>query len=184
MYRVMQAKCYARGAHDGAGHKRKYTHLPYWTHTEEVAQIVEQWCSGYNQCLLDDMLCAALLHDTVEDTHVKSVDILDNFGQRVGMLVCELTDQYADSSLGLRRERKEWEALRLSGISAEAQTIKYADIVSNASSVAKHDAKFAETYLVEKKLYLDAMDKGDVAARDRAYCVLVASEKLLNKGVE
>ena len=59
---IAKAKEFAREAH--SGQVRKYTGLPYTTHTEEVAQIVD----NYNGS--KEMIAAALLHDTVEDTSV------------------------------------------------------------------------------------------------------------------
>ncbi len=43
----------------------------------------------------------------------------------------------------------------------EAQTIKLADLISNTRSIMEHDEAFAKTYLVEKRLLLEVMDKGD-----------------------
>jgi hypothetical protein len=44
---------------------------------------------------------------------------------------------------------------------AEAQTVKLADLISNTRSIVAHDAKFAETYLAEKRLLLEVITKGD-----------------------
>jgi hypothetical protein len=46
-------------------------------------------------------------------------------------------------------------------VPAWIQTIKCADLISNTSSIVKHDPKFAVTYLEEKRLLLDAMTKAD-----------------------
>jgi hypothetical protein len=40
-------------------------------------------------------------------------------------------------------------------------TIKCADLISNTSSIVKHDPKFAEVYLEEKRLLLDVLTKAD-----------------------
>lgn len=165
MDKILQAKWYARGCHDGVGDTRKYTNTPYWVHTEEVAAIV-QYVGNY------DMICAALLHDVLEDTYATYEDILELFGKRVADLVQELTDQYVDVCHGNRKRRKTLEAERLSKISAEAQTIKCADLISNSKDIVKHDKKFAKTYLQEKKMYLDAMDNANPILRGQAYRVL------------
>jgi carbamoylphosphate synthase small subunit len=46
-------------------------------------------------------------------------------------------------------------------ISAEAQTIKYADILDNSLEVIEHDTSFARLYLAECKTLLLKMTKGD-----------------------
>ena len=81
---IAKAKEFAREAH--SGQVRKYTGLPYTTHTEEVAQIVD----NYNGS--KEMIAAALLHDTVEDTSVTIQDIEKEFGSGTAMLVKWLTD--------------------------------------------------------------------------------------------
>ena len=43
--------------------KRKYTEMPYWHHPVNVSNILID--SGISNI---DMVCAAILHDTVEDT--------------------------------------------------------------------------------------------------------------------
>ncbi len=53
------------------------------------------------------------------------------------------------------------EAARLAEISAEAQTIKYCDLIDNATSIVKHGRGFAKVYLQEKKVILDLMNKGN-----------------------
>ncbi len=39
-----------------------------------------------------DVLCAAVLHDTVEDTQTTAQDIFDNFGERIAELVASETE--------------------------------------------------------------------------------------------
>lgn len=169
MDKILQAKWYARGCHDGVrGTRKYYTNTPYWVHTEEVADIV-QYVGNH------DMICAALLHDVLEDTYATYEDILELFGKRVADLVQELTDQYIDASYGNRKRRKKLEAERLSQISPEAQTIKCADLISNSKDIVEHDKKFAKTYLKEKRMYLDAMKNADPVLRGQAYMVLELS---------
>jgi hypothetical protein len=50
---------------------------------------------------------------------------------------------------------------RVSKTSAEAQTIKYADIMDNCNEIVKHDRHFAPVFLTECKRNMDVMDKGN-----------------------
>lgn len=70
---------FAAHAHDGM--YRKGNHQPYIFHPLEVLSLVSLMSDD------DDILCAAVLHDTVEDTPVTIEDIRSQFGDRVANLV-------------------------------------------------------------------------------------------------
>ena len=79
-----QAVIFAVHAHQNA--VRKGTGLPYILHPMEVAAI----CSGLTEDA--DILMAAVLHDTVEDTEVTIEEIESKFGKRVADLVQSETE--------------------------------------------------------------------------------------------
>ena len=74
----------ATRAHEGQVRKLKDT--PYILHPMEVAVIVSTLTSD------EEILAAAVLHDTVEDTYVTIEEIYENFGYRVGALVSSETE--------------------------------------------------------------------------------------------
>lgn len=55
------AKEFAHRAHDAIEQKRKYSGVPYWTHTDAVAELVEKFGGS------TVMVVAAHLHDWLED---------------------------------------------------------------------------------------------------------------------
>ena len=67
----------------------------------------------------------------------------------------------SDFETGNRTERKAASRERLANAPGWVQTIKCADLISNTSSIVKHDPKFAVTYLEEKRLLLDVMTKAN-----------------------
>lgn len=67
-----------------------------------------------------------------------------------------------------RRIRKQKEARRLSAVSPEAQSIKYADIIDNVTDIVRQDADFAGVFVREAKALLSAMSAGDPNLRKRA----------------
>ena len=67
----------------------------------------------------------------------------------------------SDLEQGNRATRKALSRERLSKAPEWVQTIKYADLISNTSSIIQHDAKFTQVYLEEKRLLLEVMDKGN-----------------------
>ena len=133
---------------------RKYTNEPYIIHPVSVMWIVKEVPHT------DAMLCAALLHDTVEDTEVNILDIHNEFGAEIAGLVHQLTDASRPED-GNRVYRKEIDRRWISGASPEAKTIKLADLLDNSASIMKHDPGFAKTYMGEKSLLLNVLREGD-----------------------
>lgn len=83
--------------------------------------------------------------------------IAAEFGASVSCGVAWLSDMEE----GNRAERKAASRDRLARAPAWVQTIKCADLISNTSSIVKHDPKFAVTYLAEKRALLEVLDKAD-----------------------
>ena len=160
---VQRAEMFAQQAHKD--HQRKYTGDPYYVHLDEVRRIVKG--AGGSE----DMQAAALLHDTVEDTSVTSADVMKEFGPRIAKLVVELTDVSKPED-GNRAVRKGIDRDKLAGVSAEAQTIKYADLISNGKDIMQNDPKFAKVYMKEKADLLRVMTKGDSNLRSAALAML------------
>jgi (p)ppGpp synthase/HD superfamily hydrolase len=161
--------------------RRKFEDAPYYTHLVRVMET----CATITKDL--PVLAAALLHDTLEDTAITSRELQeflqsimsDNEAKRTHQLVTELTDIYTKARYPRwnRRHRKQQEVIRLSNVSADAQTIKYADIIDNSQSFAGSDDDFAGVYLREAKTLLKAMIKGNSSLRDKA---IQTVESLLN----
>lgn len=152
---VEKARVFATAAHAAVGQLRKYTFEPYIVHPQEVAGIVETV-----EGATFEMIAAAWLHDTVEDTGVTIEVIKQEFGEEVAELVGWLTD-VSRPEQGNRATRKAIDRAHTAMAPAAAQTIKLADLIANTRSIVEHDEKFAKTYLAEKRLLLEVMTKGD-----------------------
>ncbi len=149
---VLKARAFATAAH--TGQVRKYTKEPYIVHPIEVMQIVMTVKHD------EAMLAAALLHDVVEDTDYTIEDILREFGPDVASLVDDLTDVSRPED-GNRAHRKSLDRAHSAKASPRAQTVKLADLISNARDIVKHDQKFAKVFLDEKRQLLEVMTLGD-----------------------
>ena len=160
---IKKAEQFAQEAHKD--HKRKYTGEPYYVHLDEVRNIVKKAGGTVEQ------QAAALLHDTVEDTSVTPVDVTREFGPKIAKLVVELTDVSKPED-GNRKTRKAIDRDKLAGVSAEAQTVKYADLISNGRDIGKNDPKFAKVYHAEKADLLRVMTKGNQNLRKQAIALL------------
>jgi guanosine-3',5'-bis(diphosphate) 3'-pyrophosphohydrolase len=156
-----RARLFATAAHGAVGQLRKYTHEPYIVHPAEVVHILKTVDPT------EAMIAAAWMHDVVEDTGVSIELIRAEFGSEVSDLVGWLTD-VSRPDHGNRAARKAVDRAHTAAAPAEAQTIKLCDLISNTRSIVEHDAKFAETYLSEKRLLLEVMHKADPRLLERA----------------
>jgi guanosine-3',5'-bis(diphosphate) 3'-pyrophosphohydrolase len=149
-----RARSFCVQAH--VGQRRKYTNTPYHDHCYAVAALVDQETPDM------EIVAAAYLHDTLEDTPTTFETLRHHFGDRVAGIVQELTDEYTKQKYpGMNRaERKRLEANRLSRISDEAKLIKRCDLIDNTSSIVRYDPDFAVTYLREKAAILEALGYG------------------------
>jgi len=95
---------------------------PYINHPLEVARILTD--AGVEDV---EVLMAAVLHDTIEDTETTPEELTAAFGDRVCGLVLEVTD---DKSLD-KLERKRLQVLKAPTKSAGAKQIKIADKIAN-----------------------------------------------------
>jgi len=102
--------------------------IPYIHHPIEVTAILAE-VGGVTDF---DVLQAALLHDTIEDTETDRDELETHFGSRVCAIVLEVTD---DTSLdkAVRKARQVEHAPHLSN---DAQALKLADKTSNIYDVA------------------------------------------------
>ena len=106
----------AKKAHKG----QKYGKKPYTNHILKVYKILKTVTKD------EDILCAALLHDCVEDTQVDYNQIKKEFGKRVADLVQEVTKDKSRSKDGEFHIKTK-----------DAFIIKLADMVHNLSGEKK-----------------------------------------------
>jgi (p)ppGpp synthase/HD superfamily hydrolase len=92
--RFTNAVEYARRLHT---EYRKGTDIPYMAHLLGVAAIV-MGEAGHQEPVTEDMVIAALLHDTVEDHGglPRLNDVREKFGDNVARMVAGLSDTFAE----------------------------------------------------------------------------------------
>ena len=157
--KLQEAIEFATEAH--GDQKRKYTGEPYITHPIAVMEIVREVPHT------EEMLIAAVLHDTVEDTPVTIEDIKTKFGTKVAELVNGLTDVSRPED-GNRKTRKAMDRAHLAKQNAEVQTIKLADLIHNTMSIGLYDPHFYKVYKEEKIKILDVLKLGNQTLMHRA----------------
>lgn len=103
---------------------------PYVNHPLEVANLL----ANVGKIADFDILIAAVLHDTVEDTETTAEELTANFGPTVCGYVLEVTD---DKSLP-KQARKQKQIEHAPQLSAGAKQIKLGDKISNIADVTNN----------------------------------------------
>ena len=120
--RIIKAAYFASVKH--REQRRKDTEkTPYINHPLALANVLAV------ECGVDDVevICGALLHDTIEDTDTTEEELLEAFGEQITRIVLEVTD---DKTLEWGA-RKEAQVRNAPHTSDQAKLIKLADKISN-----------------------------------------------------
>ncbi|NBW61314.1 MAG: bifunctional (p)ppGpp synthetase/guanosine-3',5'-bis(diphosphate) 3'-pyrophosphohydrolase, partial [Methylophilaceae bacterium] len=78
-----------------------------------------------------EVLCAAILHDTIEDTNTSANELIMQFGEKITSIVLEVTD---DKHLE-KSERKAKQIAHIATASHEAKLVKLADKIANLRDI-------------------------------------------------
>lgn len=114
---------------------------PYICHPVFVAIILSEYTDD------EDLICAALLHDTVEDTQYTPEELRKDFGERVQDIVKEVTTpQYEGPGRDWAKQHKE-KIIHLSKISKNGLILKVADNIHNLSDEADGFEKLGLSFL-------------------------------------
>ena len=100
---------------------------PYINHPIAVAHVLAAEADIEDV----DVLCAAILHDTIEDTETTATELEAAFGTRIAAIVLEVTD---DKSLA-KEVRKQLQIEHAAHLSREAKLVKLADKICNLRDI-------------------------------------------------
>ena len=124
---IIRAAAFA--AHKHRNQRRKDADAsPYINHPLSLARVLSVE-GGITDV---ETICAALLHDTIEDTDTTPEELKNEFGARICALVIEVTD---DTSLS-KVERKLAQIKHAAQLSDKAKRVKIADKICNLRDVA------------------------------------------------
>jgi myo-inositol-1(or 4)-monophosphatase len=120
-----------------AGTERRGKGFPYIVHPLEAVEIVATMTRD------QELLAAAALHDTVEDTDVTIEQIRAEFGDRIASLVASESDTF---EAGVSEEqswhaRKQAAIDRLARASHDAKIVALGDKLSNMRAIARDYAR-------------------------------------------
>ena len=123
-----------------AGTERRGKGFPYIVHPMEAMEIVATITPD------QELLAAAALHDTVEDTNVTIEEIRDQFGERVANLVAAESDVFIEG----KSEEETWHARkqaamdRLAAAPHDAKIVALGDKLSNMRAIARDYATMGD----------------------------------------
>lgn len=126
--RLLSAAHFAACKHQ-AQRRKGIEAAPYINHPLEVAMLL----STVGRVDDPDVLCAALLHDVLEDTDTQPAELARMFGARVLAIVQAVTD---DKSLP-KTERVRRQIEHAPHMSLAARQVKLADKISNITSLMR-----------------------------------------------
>jgi len=136
----------AFAAHKHRAQRRKdIAASPYINHPIALADVLA------NEGGVEDpiVLCAAVLHDTIEDTETTCEELHERFGREIAQVVMEVTD---DKTLE-KAERKALQVSHAHRLSARAKLVKLADKICNLRDIASNPP--ASWLSSRKKEYYD-----------------------------
>ena len=135
-------------AHEGQ--LRMASERPYIVHPIRVALILLELAEQKNPAII----CAALLHDVLEDSDIEEDEIEGRFGSQVLELVLSLTHPALnEGETKFERNKKMFENMRWHG--RDTHIIKSADRLDNLSTATQAlESKRLAEYLVESEEYL------------------------------
>ncbi len=119
--------------------ERKGKGFPYIVHPLEAMAIVATMTSD------QELLAAAVLHDTIEDTDTTMEQLCAEFGPRVAKLVETETDQHFSADKALTWHQRKQESLnRLASASRDAMIVALGDKLSNMRGIANDYAALGD----------------------------------------
>ena len=155
---VLNAASFAARAHDG--HRRKDKQTPYVSHVFRVCLIVRD-LFGFDD---PRMLCAALLHDTLEDTKTDHDELAEQFSPEVADWVALLSK---DKRLAEADREKAYVAA-LSSAPWQVQACKLADVYDNLSDLDHFPPERRQNAVQRVRHYLDCIAKSPAPQLKRA----------------
>lgn len=128
------------------GQTRKASGLPYIVHPVDVSHILDANKISKRR---EELMCACLLHDTLEDTNTTFLELAEEFSPLVASLVLELTSDREEIAL---IGKTAYLTKKMIGMSNYALMIKLCDRLSNVQDYP------TASYLDSTRIILDKLE--------------------------
>jgi (p)ppGpp synthase/HD superfamily hydrolase len=174
-----KAWTFAKEAHKGQ--VRKFVNKPYFSaHVQKVNGLVKQHTTDEN------LLCAALLHDVIEDCFDDKdlgYQIISNeFGSTIADIVLELTSSEDEIENEYNGDKAEYLVDKLLNMSDDALIVKLADRLQNISDAFTASERFRNNYFHETNYIIDSLESERRLNKIQSALVDQIKGKLINVG--
>lgn len=180
--KVKKAREFAKDAHKGQyrkGRDKEGHKIEYFTHPENVAEIVETMKKSER---IAHLVSAAYLHDVVQDTDISLEEIKQTFGDLVASLVEELTSD--EEQLKIKGKEK-YLIEKMLTMSSWGLVIKLADRLSNLKDIPEimegDDPKrkqWAKRYAAQTKGIITILEKNRELSKTQTRIVDLIKDKI------
>lgn len=154
---VCAAAKFAERCHKGQ--LRKYTNRPYIEHPARVAARVSLLPDS-----VDAAVCAAWLHDVIEDCNITAECIESLFGPHVSRIVVALTNTSKVDFPNLNRAaRKAKDRERIVLLPRGIKCVKLIDRIDNLREMSGAPEDFKKVYASESRALLEVLRGADAA---------------------
>ena len=148
---------FAKGKHEGQ--MRKFMDKSYFdAHVQKVNGIVKQYTTD------EDILCASLLHDTLEDCYEDKwegyKEIRTLFGKNVADMVLEMTSDKNEIKHKFDGSKTQYLMHKMINMSDDALILKLSDRLQNISDAFTAVEKFRNKYFQETSEIVEALESG------------------------
>jgi (p)ppGpp synthase/HD superfamily hydrolase len=147
---------YAEEKHKGQ--TRKFSGLPYFTHVSGVNDMVKKYIQDEN------ILCAAILHDVIEDCFddiwIGYYEIKQEFGQEIAEYVLMLTSDKNEIKYRYDGNKQAYltdKMLKMYYVDIRILITKLCDRAKNIDDIFSADAKFRFKYYFETIAIMNAL---------------------------
>ena len=149
-----KAEQFARKKH--AGQIRNFSNEPYFNHVKRVSENIRKYKKSHKS---EELVAAAFLHDTLENTNTTYEEIEEKFGRLVASLVEEMTNDKKEIS---HSNKKRYLASKLSDtkkMSSWGLCLKLSDRLDNISDLNITSPEFKKKYIEETEYIIDTLEK-------------------------
>lgn len=170
---------FARKKHEGQN--RKFSGEPYISHPARVAQIVRHYKKSHR---IHELVSAAILHDTLEDTNTTEEELKNLFGELVTSLVKQLTSIEKEKK---KRGKEKYLADVMSDprkMDSWALVIKLADRYDNILTLRdnnlyeKKDREFMRRYCNETEYIINEIKRKRVLSKTQKKLIDAIEKKM------
>ena len=140
---IEKAKHIAQEAHKDQ--IRKFDGSPYFVHPESVAMIVREYKKSKH---INELVCAAYLHDSIEDCGLSFDYLQSEFGYMVASIVAEVTNDY---KIMKKYGKKYYMSNKVLTLSSYGLVIKLSDRLDNVSDFDIAPPEFKKRYSEESE---------------------------------